>query len=490
MWPRIASAAAATVLIAVLVYLGVSSGRTERREETRQPGGQPVARLNEETARDERAVREIEAAQQHAGREEISRREEDARGEKAPGLETPSAGDKHVAEEASQASPPESGGVEKVRSVEGQEAQKAHLAVPLVIAAVFGKVEVQEGNLWRELGCANASEKSPFMWEKGGAIRVSGDGARFDLNKTIQVCAKEGTELHLESLVPLTLGLKEGHVFCNTGEVGKKDAGKGAPGTQAAGEPVVVVCTQDAEVRASEARFGVVCNLDSTLVIVADGDVTCSNSSGEAKKVEAGTGVLLNRTKAPGTPEAMKLDEHFAWLNKLENLFDFEDGRRPCIFDAGQVQQGPERRGSRFCLVAEPFSSQGRSFVGVQLQKQDENGLFVVRKGTKLEFKYWAGTGVREIWIDICSVRQVEVERDKAGTLETLRGQQEKWITAKLPARQGQWRNAQSVIDSSQWAVNEGDCIKVVRIYIGGESRGQWMYVDDLRIVEPEGFRK
>jgi ferric-dicitrate binding protein FerR (iron transport regulator) len=76
--------------------------------------------------------------------------------------------------------------------------------------------------------------------------------------------------------------------------------------------------------------------------------------------------------------------------------FTFEDGRMPKGLEAGSVERGPERAGSRYCVAGAmlPGATSGGH---VKLSADDAKGLFAYSDDLVLSFDYWADDSVRTL---------------------------------------------------------------------------------------------
>jgi hypothetical protein len=161
--------------------------------------------------------------------------------------------------------------------------------------------------------------------------------------------------------------------------------------------------------------------------------------------------------------------------------FGFEDGKLPRTFNAGTVERGPERLGSRFALagVLDPGSTAGGRVALSELQAG--KGLFAYSEDLVLSFDYWADDSVRTLDLLVWS----RAQQISFGTTvwDTPR---ERWVHLAIPLRDFIARESDRVLH-----LKPGEAVPVLWVQAG--QVGGKLYFDNVelaRISGPQGKAK
>ncbi|HVE40580.1 MAG TPA: FecR domain-containing protein [Planctomycetota bacterium] len=141
--------------------------------------------------------------------------------------------------------------------------------------------------------------------------------------------------------------------------------------------------------------------------------------------------------------------------------FDFEDGRRPELWEGGVVEAGPKRDGSKFCLNADKLSLTLGGKKPLALRYSDD---------LVLSFDHWvAPPGSR------LSIRLMNASQNFAFTFTGMQVACETWSRFSMPIKD-------MFADTSR-RFRDGDRISSLTIFV--ESRPKAiLYVDNLEVIE------
>ncbi|MBI3855324.1 MAG: hypothetical protein HY293_06500 [Planctomycetes bacterium] len=147
----------------------------------------------------------------------------------------------------------------------------------------------------------------------------------------------------------------------------------------------------------------------------------------------------------------------------------FDDGRLPKIFEAGTLEKGPERTGSRFCVAGAMIP--GATSGGHVKLNDDGKGLFNYSDELFLAFDYWADDTVRTLDLHVWS-----------------RAQQVTFGTTVWNTPREQWTHL--VLPLSEFVRTEPDRLlhlkpgeAVPNLWIQAGQPGGKLYLDNLEIV-------
>jgi hypothetical protein len=162
---------------------------------------------------------------------------------------------------------------------------------------------------------------------------------------------------------------------------------------EAAHQPVdraMAVATPQGEARVVGTTLRMAVEKDSTRLEVVEGRVRLTRpGAGEADVIGGHFAVAAEGVELAARPLPKLVAETLIQLT-------FEDGRMPRGVEAGAVERGPERPGSRFC-VAGAMTAGGTSGGHVKLTSDDARGLFAYSDDLVLSFDYWADDSVRTL---------------------------------------------------------------------------------------------
>ncbi len=185
-------------------------------------------------------------------------------------------------------------------------------------------------------------------------------------------------------------------------------------------------------------------------------------------EIPAGMGISVSKSKAPGTPKPMKLAKYFGWCpGETLYKFDFEDGKRPAIFDLGIVKKGPARRSDNYCLLAE---SCGYKRHAVRINSSGSE-VFTYSGALVISFDYWVGKKTTFVSIHLRNKTQ---KQDYHFSLRDIR--REKWTRATI-----RFADLQPTSDKTR-SFDKGDVISEVQLFTLQEPEYS-LYIDNVAIT-------
>lgn len=212
---------------------------------------------------------------------------------------------------------------------------------------------------------------------------------------------------------------------------------------------------------------------DSTRLDVVEGRVRLSRPGGGSAEVIGGHFAVA----ADGVELAARPLPKMVVETLLK--FGFEDGRMPRMVEAGAVERGPERAGSRFCIAGAMIPG-GTAGGHVKLSTDDAKGLFAYADDLVLSFDYWADDSARTLDLHMWS-----------------RAQQTTFGTTVWNTPRERWTH--QVIPLSDFVRTEPDRLlrmkpgeAVPNLWIQTGQPGAKLYLDNLEIVRmrPSPARK
>jgi ferric-dicitrate binding protein FerR (iron transport regulator) len=238
---------------------------------------------------------------------------------------------------------------------------------------------------------------------------------------------------------------------------------------QPADRPLQIV-TAEARIEVLAAVLRVAAAGRATSIAVTEGRASIERLSGGGRReVAAGQQALVTADERGG-PAAAKPE---APEPAVVFSFDFEDGALPRRFPQGHVVSEGCPPGSSHCVLgtleakSSPNAPIFDSAIGVEGYKPP---LFHYAPGMVLEFDYWAGVAVREIFVRAYDIDGVDNHKLYRGLRRTGT-----WAHARIRLRDLQPSDAKN-----QRRLIEGDAIGNLYVL----AAGQPLYVDNLRLLE------
>ena len=168
---------------------------------------------------------------------------------------------------------------------------------------------------------------------------------------------------------------------------------EGALAIEAAHQPAdraITIATPHGEARVVGTTLRLAVERESTRLEVVEGKARLTRTGGGAADVVGGHfAVAADGVELAARPLPKMVAEALM-------KFGFEDGRMPKGIEAGSVERGPERAGSRFCVAGAVIPG-GTSGGHVKLSSDDAKGLFTYSDDLVLSFDYWADDSVRTL---------------------------------------------------------------------------------------------
>jgi ferric-dicitrate binding protein FerR (iron transport regulator) len=231
---------------------------------------------------------------------------------------------------------------------------------------------------------------------------------------------------------------------------------------QAVGAPFVIQ-TPQADVTVIGTRLSLSVSASATRLEVREGRVRLARKS-DNKTVDVLAGQVA--VAGPGAelrpqPIAKKAAEEPPALPPALFRFDFEDGRRPELWDGGIVEAGPKRDGSKFCLNADKLSATLGGKKPLALRYSED---------LVLSFDSWAAPSSSRV-----SVRLVNASQNLTHTFTGMTTISETWVRFSMPVK--------DMIGDSARRFRDGDRISSVTIFIEPRPKGA-LYLDNFELTE------
>ena len=328
-----------------------------------------------------------------------------------------------------------------------------------------------------------APKPSVTQTAPGWATVTLADGAATLLAGTSRSPVKAGTELRagdaLETAAGATLSFRypDGTLIEAQPETLIADASDARSGKSlrlSKGSIAAQVATQPAAApfsiqtpQATVTVIGTVLSLSvtpsATRLEVREGRVRLARKSdnktadvGAGQFAVAGSGIDLRPQ-----PLAKKAAEEPPPLPPALFRFDFEDGRRPDLWEGGSVEAGPKRDGSKFCLNAEKLSVTLGGRKPLALRYSDD---------LVLSFDHWVAPPGSRV-----SIRLVNASQNLTYTFTGMQVACETWSRFSMPLKD-------MFVDATR-RFREGDRVSSVTIFVEPRPKGA-LYVDNVEITE------
>ena len=202
---------------------------------------------------------------------------------------------------------------------------------------------------------------------------------------------------------------------------------------------------------------------ESTRLEVAEGRVRLSRSGAAVDVIGGHFAVAAEGVELAARPLPKMVAETVL-------AFAFEDGHMPKGIEAGAVERGPDRPGSRFCIAGAQIPG-GTAGGHVKLSSEDAKGLFVYADDLVLSFDYWADDSVRTLDFHMWS----RVHQTTFGTT-IWNTPRERWTHLVIPLNDFIRSEADRLLH-----LKPGEAMPYLWIQAG--QPGGKLYLDNLEIV-------
>jgi ferric-dicitrate binding protein FerR (iron transport regulator) len=232
--------------------------------------------------------------------------------------------------------------------------------------------------------------------------------------------------------------------------------------TQAPATPFVIQ-TPQATLTVVGTALSVAVSPTATRLEVREGKVRLSRKSdNKSADVAAGQFAVAGPGAEPRPqPLAKKPAEEPPALPPALFRFDFEDGRRPELWEGGVVEAGPKRDGSKYCLNADKLSLTLGGKKPLALRYSDD---------LVLSFEHWVAPPGSRI-----SIRLVNASQNFAFTFTGMQVACETWSRFSMPIK--------DMFVDAQRRFRDGDRISSLTIFVEARPKGA-LYVDNVELTE------